>query len=337
VNPQTSEVLIRLVLIVAVVLIVAPIIAFVSTKRGVINDSKLARVLSWSLRIASLVPWLCVVSLGAWFAATSRDHDPDVTKWVEVLRPTEPAEHDILYYAMDSADAFWVVTKDGGKVKAHLFGWREFLSSVALTPPFLPRAENFSNYKAFHVSDGWLVGFNEGEFGAALYWFSNSGLEKYKVSDDQVEDFLPTPTGLIAIQGLAHGDSDGSIVRLDKNEKNGRWISSEVKHLPAAPQAVMRADDGRLFLALSDSLVVLTPDNQLETLVKPTDWVRADSIVTSADGSKIYVGTLQYVFEYDTQTKRHRYLVPDLSFVHKLSREKEEHIRKSNLPAVPAS
>ena len=40
------------------------------------------------------------------------------------------------------------------------------------------------------VDDGWLVGFNKGEFGAALYWFSADGKQNYKISDHQVWEFF---------------------------------------------------------------------------------------------------------------------------------------------------
>jgi hypothetical protein len=176
--------------------------------------------------------------------------------------------------------------------------------------------------------DGWS-GSTRGEFGAALYWFSNDGRRNYKISDDQVVDFMSTTQGIIAIQGLAHlGTSEGSVIRVAPDAKTGRWSSTEVKSLPEAPQAFVRLNDGRMFLTLSDSLALITSDNELEVLAKRTDWVRPDTIVTSADASRIYVGTLQYVCEYDMSNKRLRYLVPNLSFINKLPKEQEENIRK---------
>lgn len=309
-------------------LIVAPLTAFALTHGRARTASKLVKTLCWSLRIASLVPWLGVVLFLTWFAANSRDYDPDVTKWIEIQRPTESAEHEIWFYAANRSDVPWMVAKRGGDVHAHLFGWREGLKRVFAPPPFVPRSGQLSDGHAFHVNDGWLVGFNEGEFGAALYWFSTDGSRKYKVSDDQIVDFMATPAGIIAIQGLGHGLDYGSVVELAKNPDTGRWGSRERKSLPQAPESFMRAKDGRLFIALSDSLALLTPDNKLEVLVTDTDWVRPDTLVTSADESKIYVGTLQYVCEYDMQTKNFRYLIPDLTFLNRLPKEEEERMRQ---------
>ena len=45
------------------------------------------------------------------------------------------------------------------------------------------------------VSDGWLIGFNAGEFGAGLWWFSPDGKKRYKISNDQVIGFFETKEG----------------------------------------------------------------------------------------------------------------------------------------------
>jgi hypothetical protein len=310
-------------------LIVAPVTAFALTNGRAKTASKLVKALCWSLRIASLVPWLGVVLFLTWLAANSRDYDPDVTKWIEIRRPTESAEHEIWLYAANRSNVEWMLARRGDDVRAHLFGWREMLKRLFALPPFVPRAEQFSGGRAFHVNDGWLVGFNEGEFGAALYWFSNDGSRKYKISDDQVVDFMATPTGIIAIQGLAHlGLGEGSVVELAKNPDTGCWVSKERKSLPQAPESFVRSKDGDLFIALSDSLALLTPDNKLEVLVQSTDWVRPDTLVTSADESKIYIGTWQYVCEYDMQTKNFRYLIADLTFLNRLPKGEEERMRQ---------
>jgi len=207
---------------------------------------------------------------------------------------------------------------DGARYQSACLHHRRSYRALGNSPVVVP----------FKLTIGWLVGFNEGEFGAALYWFRNDGSRKYKVSDDQIVDFMATPTGIIAIQGLAHGLDYGSVVELAKNPDTGRWGSKEQKILPQAPMSFVRSNDGRLFITLSDSLAVLTSDNKLEVLVKSTDWVRPDTLVTSADESKIYVGTLQYVCEYDMQTKSLRYLIPDLTFLNRLPKEEEERMRQ---------
>jgi len=40
------------------------------------------------------------------------------------------------------------------------------------------------------VEDGYLVGFHGGEFGGDLYWFSKNGQKKYKISGDNIVQFI---------------------------------------------------------------------------------------------------------------------------------------------------
>src|SRR5207244_13251840 len=98
---------------------------------------------------------------------------------------------------------------------------------------FVPKDDHFVGAGAVQqVNDGWLVGFNQGEFGAALYWFSNDGQQKYKISDAQVVDFMRTPRGIIAIQGLAHlSISEGSLIDIARTSDSKRWHSTTIHEL----------------------------------------------------------------------------------------------------------
>ncbi len=116
-------------------------------------------------RVAALL--VCAVSSGL---VACRHYNPNVSTWVEVHVPpkSDSADHRIWFYAADYSNLEWMVARRGNYVHAHLFGWREMLKWAVARPPFVPRAEQFSGGRAFRVNDGWLVSFNEGEFGAAL-------------------------------------------------------------------------------------------------------------------------------------------------------------------------
>ena len=60
------------------------------------------------------------------------------------------------------------------------------------------------------ISDGWIIGFNAGEFGAGLWWFSPDGKKREKISEDQVVGFFVTDAGLLALEGLAHGNTQSA-------------------------------------------------------------------------------------------------------------------------------
>jgi hypothetical protein len=257
-------------------------------------------------------------------------YDSDVNKWIEIQPPTKSAEHQIWYYAADYCQFSWLVAREDRIVRAKLTDNGQDRRSLD-HPRFQTKAEHFSGGYAFQrVEDGWLVGFNEGEFGAALYWFSHDGRTKYKISDHQVESFMVTPKGIIAIEGLAHMVPLGSLIRLNRNPKTQRWIATELKRFSGAPEAIIRLSDGRFIVAVSDSLVELTPDFKMKTLIKSANWItHVYSMVASADESKIYVGVTQYVCEYDFGRGKLRYLVPDRKFLNKLSKKEEDQLRRT--------
>src|SRR5581483_5919719 len=100
---------------------------------------------------------------------------PEISTWLEVR---VPPKSDRLYRMLweDSANAStndWRVVLKDGKPRAELVGRGVYARRQR--PAFEPRVREFSEYEALRVDDGWLIGFNEGEWGGALYWFSANG------------------------------------------------------------------------------------------------------------------------------------------------------------------
>jgi hypothetical protein len=186
-------------------------------------------------------------------------------------------------------------------------------------PDFSPKTEQFSTgpETAFmRVDDGWLTGFNVGEFGAALYWFSRDGQQQYKISDHQVVDFLSRADGIYAIEGLGHmGESRGSLIRIFRAEPGGRWQVSTVVELPGDPCTVSSRRDGTMFITSPDSIVAVAPDRKVTTLLHDPRWYRPTSAVLSADEQKLYLGMEYFVGEFDIAAKTLRLLVPSDTFL----------------------
>jgi len=201
-------------------------------------------------------------------------------------------------------------------------------------PKFVPRAGSFMGAQAcFTVDDGWLIGFNQGEFGAELHWFSDDGKRNYKISDHQVVTFLSRADGIYAIEGLAHlGLSLGSVIRIARPKAGARWQASTFVKLPAAPYAVSTRRDGTMLVTLSNSLVSVGPDRKMETLLGDAPWggLYPNSSILSADEERLYIGMRQFVGEYDFTTNKLRLLIPSKAFLNKLPKDEEKRIRESN-------
>ena len=253
----------------------------------------------------------------------------DVARWVDHPRPSldEPTARDAWMRAANRSPHDWHVFLKDGQVCAQLEGEPAELPPPA--PDFeierkdVPLSRGAHGRSFARVDDGWLVGFNHGEFGAALYWYSSDGKDVAKVSDHQVAGFLETPEGLLAIEGLAHGGrSSGSLIRVARPEPGKPWQATTVLELPAAPRAITRLPDGKFLITLSDSLVSVNKEFKLHVLLRDRDlaWIYATSSVLAPDGTRLFIGMRQYVAEYELATGIIRWLVPDESFVNTSTR-----------------
>jgi hypothetical protein len=273
---------------------------------------------------------LFILTLGV--RAAERDYVPEIAKWQEVAVPpaVPQAQRVIWRHAANYSKFEWRVFIDHGKAIA---------SSVLVVPVkrpeklnFLPKAASFEGGSAFAaVDNGWLVGFNQGEFGAALYWFSQDGKRCYKISDHQVVDFVSLPDGIYAIEGLAHlGTSTGSVIRIARATASARWNAATITKLPFAPYAQSLRRDGTMLITLSNSLVSIGPDHTPRTLFSSALWdgLYPNSSVISSDETKLYIGMRQYIGEFDLTTNRFRFLIPSAKFINKLPKEDEERMRR---------
>ncbi len=280
-----------------------------------------------------MLPRLALAVCVSWQSAPTYPHE--LEGWLAWPRPpeTDTPGRVVWGYASNYSPLTWVVALQDGKVRASLDS--EPAPVTQPRPPFEPQTREFRSASTFaQVEDGWIVGFNRGEFGAALYWFSSDGKRQSKISDHQIEAFLPGPDGLLAIEGLAHmGLSRGSVIRIERNDAAEAWQAQTLLVLPAAPRTAVRARDGRYLVTLSDSIVVVTRDGdawKLEELIHDEDLggLYATSSALSPDGSRLYVAMRQFVGELDLKTRALRWLVPDPTFVNRLPAEEEARLRK---------
>jgi hypothetical protein len=216
-------------------------------------DMQVSAHLGWSRVLFGFSLFLLVVGV----RAAASEYASDVTTWLEVQVPREGWNSDRAAwgFAANYSKLSWRVFLDGPTPNAKLINHPN--DDVSDPAPFDASADNFRGASRFRkVDDGWLVAFNHGEFGAALYWFDRSGEHHYKISDDQVVAFFSLPDGIYAIEGLAHmGASCGSVIRVVRPTRDAHWHVDRVVRLPYAPSTVVVRRDGSIVIALTDSLV----------------------------------------------------------------------------------
>lgn len=275
---------------------------------------------------------LLILALG--LGAAEPEYSRDINKWQEVAVPSvsDKGARMVWFHSANSSKWEWRVYAEGSKVFASTTHSAEATRERPGRPKFTPKADKWHGGSAFFpVDDGWLVGFNQGEFGAALYWFSVDGQQSYRISDHQVVDFFSLSNGVHAIEGLAHmGVSKGSVIRIERPKAGARWQAVSVAKLPFAPYAVSLRRDGTALIALSDSLVSAGPDGKVHTLLANAPWegFYPNSSIISPDEQRLYIGMRQFVGEFDLRTSKLRLLIPSREFLNKLHKEDEERIRK---------
>lgn len=258
----------------------------------------------------------------------------DVAQSREMVVPpaSDKVSRELWGYAANYSQQAWRVSAMDGRICAQP---REEGAQIGARPAFEAKADGFRGASQFaRVEDGWLVAFNQGEFGAALYWFSGDGKRHYRMSEEQIDPqvvaFFPLGNGLGAIAGLDHFSiSEGSIVRITRNTANDRWRVETVTRLPAAPYAIAAKKQGGNIVVMSDSLVSFDGQRGIDVLAADLPWsgLYPNSAVLSTDDKKLYIGMRQYVVEFDLPTRKLRFLLPAGGWLHQLSKQQEQQIR----------
>jgi hypothetical protein len=246
----------------------------------------------------------------------------DVSKWIEIPCPknSKSKEGSLWDYQATQATNKWRVYRDGQTVCAALVTQTNVATNEV--PKFKVEAEHFDHASAtLKVSDGWLVGFNRGEWGGALYWFNSDGTEKYKVSKNQVVDFAKTDGRILAIVEGGYMSYTslrvGLILSLYQSSNQSPWQVTTVCRLPQAPCAAIQHPDGNLLVALEDSFVSTTPDGKVKTIIKEARWenLAPNSMVLSDDAKTVYVGMHRFVAKITLKNGKVSFFVPDRSYL----------------------
>jgi len=240
----------------------------------------------------------------------------DLSYWFECEPPTSGTRE---IAANNDLEHEWVVSllKDRPEVR---------LASRWPNPPPMPFAFDQAKEAVYghpsiaKVDDGWIIGFNQGEFGASLWWFSPDGKERRRISKNVhwVNQFFRTDVGLLATVGLAHGTtSEGRIIRMAR-DADGRWRVEHLVNLGAAPYAALLEADGSMLVATSKSLLrVNLAEKKIKIFLDHVFWgiLYPNSLIVDASGT-IFVGMRHGVAKVKKvgMTYKARWLVPDISF-----------------------
>jgi hypothetical protein len=147
----------------------------------------------------------------------------------------------------------WVVSDDGGSVK--LVGFGAESSKQSRMPRQLKLSKKMIGRRLLQpTSSGWLAGFDAGEFGGGLWWFSRDGSKTTELLSENVHAIYQIKKDILILTGLSHmGLNYGHVYKFD--DTSSKATVTSVTDLGGSPEAST--------VDIGDNIVVATPDRVL--------------------------------------------------------------------------
>ena len=145
---------------------------------------------------------------------------------------------------------------------------------------------------------GFLVGYDEGEFGGRLLWCEPSGAVVRELLNDNVRFILPDGARFVVLTGLAHLTTDkGRVVEILDTDR-GFEVTRQTE-LGGSPDAAALDTNGGALIATGSRLLRLTPEFHVHRLLEHTClWIAATSLVITPRGMA-YIAARGGVLELD--------------------------------------
>jgi hypothetical protein len=147
----------------------------------------------------------------------------------------------------------------------------------------------------YKVDDGWLVGFDEGEFGGSLWWFSQNGNRYKKLTNENVIDFVGLSEKTLILTGIAHMGFDEGKILLVRKVGDGDYKLEVFADLGSQPDAYINESPDSLLIITTKALMRVTKSGTVRKLFETEyDWLGTTSIALSSKGA-IYAGHRHFI------------------------------------------
>lgn len=159
-------------------------------------------------------------------------------------------------------------------------------------PPPPPKPGTRGRRHTLKVDDGWLIGFNAGEWGGSVWWASPDGSELRVLDDDvHILDFFELGGRIWAPSEYIKGHSEIHVLELVR-DSTGAWQIRRGPELRAGADAAVVAGE-RLLIASIAGVDQMSADGRLTTLFE-VDWFvdhpRVPRSILRAEDGTIYIG-----------------------------------------------
>lgn len=121
---------------------------------------------------------------------------------------------------------------------------------VELSPPF---SETGGEYAYQKVDDGWLIAIDAGEWGGAVWWYSNDGSVHYEISKDSIFQFIQMGKNVYAYGG-SYRPEEGYFVSF-RQDPAGHWVSMKTLDLDSVPISAERINPDLILIRTRKGVV----------------------------------------------------------------------------------
>jgi hypothetical protein len=243
--------------------------------------------------------WISLVVLGTSLASGCSAQVTELPAgWVETHPPAQQIHDGNGLACANYSRHEWKVTLSPSGLQVRDDADRSRQTSL-LPPHFVLGKETRGRAVTIRTSDGWLVGFDAGEFGGGLWWSSEDGSAQKRLLEENVHALIAQNGIPLVLTGLAHmGGESGTIYAYHAGKAEGSGILQQVADLGSSPGAASLSEDGTLFVVTQKNIVRFGKANKLEPLYASGAFAALypNSIVTRKDG-RIFVGMRFYILE----------------------------------------
>lgn len=187
----------------------------------------------------------------------------------------------------------WVASDGDGSITLKRFDPEtETQKSI---PPQLKLSKKMIGRRSLQpTSNGWLVGFDAGEFGGGLWWFSRDGSKTIGLLSDNVHAIYKTPAGILVLVGLNHmGLNYGHLYKFTDSPENP--AARSVAKLDGSPEASVVQADGNIIVATNHSVLRVDSDGQVHKIYKSEEYLTYPTSVAIDRNGDIYVAMRFFV------------------------------------------
>jgi hypothetical protein len=214
--------------------------------------------------------------------------------WIETAEPSGPFEDNSPLECANYSPNEWRVEAVSGQLRITDVGNSRPRKAV-FPPKFAPTKEMIGRALTLKVGNGWLLGFNDGEFGGGLWWASSDGSRTKPLTGENVQALIPRHDDVLVLTGLAHITLDnGTAYSFRAKDEGGDF--ARIADIGSAPSSAKLQKDGSALIAVTNGLVTLSSDGIVTRLYKQEDMsVLYPNSVVGDPSDLVFVGMRFYV------------------------------------------